>query len=208
VELGGGIAIRGTTAAPNPEGGLRLIRGRLDLLSERLTFDEAEISLQGDLAPDINMVASSTNGGVRSQIIIEGPVDNPEFRFASEPELPEDEVLAQLFFGKPVRDLTPLELAQLASAINRLQGGGGGVFGFAREALGVDDLSVATDEDGNTAVTAGRYITERVYTDVTVGSDGTSEIQLNYEINSTLTARGRFDNAGETGIGLAFERDY
>jgi translocation and assembly module TamB len=208
VELGGIIAVRGTTAAPLPDGGLRLIRGRLDLLSERLTFDQAEISLQGDLAPDINMVASSTNGGVRSQIIIEGPVDNPEFRFASEPELPEDEVLAQLFFGKPVRDLTPLELAQLASAINRLQGGGGGVFGFAREALGVDDLSVATDEDGNTAVTAGRYINERVYTDLTVGSDGTSEIELNYEINSTLTARGRFNNDGETGIGLAFERDY
>ncbi len=208
VELGGIIAIRGTTAAPAPDGGLRLIRGRLDLLSERLTFDQAEIALQGDLAPDINMVASSTNGGVRSQIIIEGPVDNPEFRFASEPQLPEDEVLAQLFFGKPVRDLTPLELAQLASAINRLQGGGGGVFGFAREALGVDDLSVATDEDGNTAVTAGRYITERVYTDLTVGSDGTSEIELNFEINSTLTARGRFNNEGETGIGFAFERDY
>ncbi len=208
VELGGIIAIRGTTAAPQPEGGLRLIRGRLDLLSERLVFDQAEISLQGDLAPDINMVASSNNGGVRSQIIIAGPVDNPEIRFASEPELPEDEVLAQLFFGKPVRDLTPLELAQLASAINRLQGGGGGVFGFAREALGVDDLSVATDEDGNTAVTAGRYINERVYTDLTVGSDGTSEIELNYEINSTLTARGRFNNEGETGIGLAFERDY
>jgi translocation and assembly module TamB len=208
VEMGGIIAVRGTTAAPQPEGGLRLIRGRLDLLSERLVFDQAEISLQGDLAPDINMVASSNNGGVRSQIIIEGPVDSPEFRFASEPELPEDEVLAQLFFGKPVRDLTPLEVAQLASAINRLRGGGGGVFGFARDALGVDDLSVATDEDGNTAVTAGRYISERVYTDLTVGSDGTSEIELNYEINSTLTARGRFDNEGETGIGLAFERDF
>lgn len=208
VEMGGSIAIRGTTAAPIPDGGLRLIRGRLDLLSERLVFDQAQISLQGDLAPDINMVASSSNGGVRSQIIIEGPLDNPTIRFASEPELPDDEVLAQLFFGKPVQDLTPLELAQLASAINRLQGGSGGVFGFARETLGVDDLSVATDDDGNTAVTAGRYINERVYTDVTVGSDGRSEIQLNFEINSTLTARGRFDNEGETGIGLAFERDY
>ncbi len=208
VEVGGAIAIRGTTAAPVPDGGLRLIRGRLDLLTERLVFDQAEITLQGDLAPEIAMLASSNNGGVRAQIIIEGPLDNPAIRFASEPELPDDEVLAQLFFGKPVQDLTPLELAQLASAINRLQGGGGGVFGFARETLGVDDLSVATDEDGNTAVTAGRYINERVYTDVTVGSDGTSEIQLNFDINSTLTARGRFDNAGETGIGLAFERNY
>ena len=208
VELGGRIAIGGTTAAPDPRGGLELIRGRLDLLSQRLEFDTAQISLQGDLDPDINMIASSTNGGVRSQIVIEGPVSDPEFRFTSEPELPEDEVLAQLFFGKSVQDLTPIELAQLASAINRLQGGGGGVFGFARDALGVDDLSVATDDDGNTSVTAGRYISERVYTDVTVGSDGTSEVQLNYEINNDFSARGRFDNEGETGIGLVFERDY
>jgi translocation and assembly module TamB len=208
VELGGRIDIGGTTAAPAPQGGLQLIRGRLDLLSQRLEFDEAEISLQGDLDPDIRMVASSDSGDVRSQIVIEGPVSAPEFRFASQPELPEDEVLAQMFFGKPVRDLTPIELAQLASAINRLQGGGGGVFGFARETLGVDDLSVATDDEGNTAVTAGRYISERVYTDVTVGSDGTSEVQLNYEIRQGLSARGSFTNDGETGVGLVFERDY
>ncbi|QIE42581.1 hypothetical protein G5B39_11955 [Rhodobacteraceae bacterium SC52] len=208
VELGGRIDIGGTTASPNPQGGLQLIRGRLDLLSQRLNFDTAEISLQGDLDPDISMVASSDNGDVISKIIIEGPVSEPEFRFESEPELPDDEVLAQLFFGKPVADLTPIELAQLASAINRLQGGGGGVFGFAREALGVDDLSVATDEDGNTAVTAGRYLSEKVYTDVTVGSDGTSEVELNYEIRKDFSARGRFDNEGETGIGLVFERDY
>jgi translocation and assembly module TamB len=43
---------------------------------------------------------------------------------------------------------------------------------------------------------------------VTFGSDGTSEIQLNYEIKKDFTARGSFDNEGNTGIGIHFERDY
>ena len=47
--------------------------------------------------------------------------------------------LAQLFFGRSVTDLSPLQVAQLAAAINTLTGGGGpGIFGKARQALGVD----------------------------------------------------------------------
>lgn len=208
VEMGGEIAIGGTSAAPIPSGGFQLIRGTMDILAQRLQFETAEISLQGDLEPDINMVASSNNGSINAKIVIEGPASDPEINFTSEPELPEDEVLAQLFFGKPVQDLTPLELAQLASAVNTLTGGGGGVFGALREGLGVDNLSVESDSEGTTSVSAGKYITDRIYTDVTFGSDGTSEIQLNYEIRDDFTARGSFDNEGNTGIGVHFERDY
>ncbi|MCA8884554.1 MAG: translocation/assembly module TamB domain-containing protein [Rhodobacteraceae bacterium] len=208
VEMGGQIQISGTTAAPVPTGSLQLIRGRLALLARRLDFETAEISLQGDLEPDIRMVASSDNGDIVARIVIEGPASDPELKFTSQPDLPEDEVLAQLFFGKPLQDLTPLELAQLASAINTLTGGGGGLFGKLRDGLGVDDLSVATDKEGTTSVSAGKYISERVYTDVTFGSDGTSEVQLNYEIKKDFTARGSFDNQGDTGIGFHYERDY
>ncbi|MCA8879732.1 MAG: translocation/assembly module TamB domain-containing protein [Rhodobacteraceae bacterium] len=209
VELGGRIEIAGTTARPVPTGGLDLIRGHLDLLARRLQFEEARISLQGDLDPDIYMVATSDNAGVDARIIIEGPATDPELRFESSPELPQDEVLAQLFFGKAVQDLTPLEVAQLASAIRTLTGSGGeGIFGRAREALGVDQLSLGTDESGKTTVTAGRYLTEKVYTDVTVVEGGKTELQLNYEILPGFNARGSFDSAGDTGLGIVFEKDY
>ena len=208
VEMGGVIEIGGTTANVVPSGDLSLIRGRLSLLSQRLEFEEATISLQGSLVPDLRMVASSDNGDIVAKIVIEGPVTDPEIGLTSEPELPEDEVLAQLFFSKPVSDLTPLELAQLAAAINELSGGSGGIFGALRDGLGVDDLDVATDADGTTNVKAGKYISERVYTDVTFGSDGTSEIELNYEITKDFKAQGSFDNSGNSAIGFSFERDY
>jgi translocation and assembly module TamB len=208
-ELGGRFEIGGTTANPAPTGELSLIRGRLNLLARRLEFTEATISMQGDLVPDIRMVASSTNDSITASIVVEGPITDPEITFSSQPELPEDEVLSQLFFDKPLGDLTPLELAQLAAALRTLTGrGGGGLFESIRQGLGVDDLNVSTDAEGETQVTAGKYLTEQIYTDVTVGADGSTEIQLNYELRSDFSVRGSYDNNGNTGVGITFERDY
>ncbi|WP_193142074.1 MULTISPECIES: translocation/assembly module TamB domain-containing protein [unclassified Meridianimarinicoccus] len=207
-EVGGEIQIGGTTASVEPNGSLKLIRGRMSLLAQQLDFEAVDISLQGDLDPDIRMIATSDNGDINAKIQIVGPASDPELSFTSEPELPEDEVLAQLFFGKPVQDLTPLELAQLIGAINTLTGGSGGVFGRIRDGIGVDDLNVSTDEEGRTEVTAGKYLTDKIYTDVTVGSDGNTELELNYEINDKLTARGGFDRKGNTALGFRFELDY
>ncbi|MEM1362762.1 MAG: translocation/assembly module TamB domain-containing protein [Pseudomonadota bacterium] len=209
VEMGGEIKVGGSTAAPVPTGGIRLLRGQFALLGQRLEFERAEVSLQGDLVPNLDMVAYSDSGDVRSQIMIEGPINAPEISFSSEPELPQDEVLAQLFFGKPINELTPLEVAQLVASVNRLTGGGGnGVLGNLREGLGIDSLGVSTAEDGTTEVSAGKYITEKLYTDVTVGADGTSEIELNYDFNSTFKGRTAFDSEGDSSLGFVFERDY
>jgi translocation and assembly module TamB len=66
---------------------------------------------------------------------------------------------------------------------------------------------VTTDPEGGTAVRAGRYISENVYSDVTV-SKGRTELRLNLDLGPGVTARGSAASDGETGIGLFFERDY
>ena len=70
------------------------------------------------------------------------------------------------------------------------------------------DFDVTTDEQGNAAVRAGAYLSENVYTDVTVTSEGTTEINLNLDITSEITAKGSVDQDGETSVGVFFERDY
>ncbi|MGJ8612077.1 MAG: translocation/assembly module TamB domain-containing protein, partial [Octadecabacter sp.] len=72
----------------------------------------------------------------------------------------------------------------------------------------LDDLDFVTDEDGNAGVRAGKYLSENVYTDVTIGSDGTTEINLNIDIDRNFTARGSASTDGETSVGIFFERDY
>jgi translocation and assembly module TamB len=209
-ELGGSLSLGGTTANVIPVGQFSLIRGRLDILQQRFELAEGDASLQGDFAPYIRLVAETeARTGTQIRIVVEGPAEAPEVSFESTPQLPQDEVLAQLIFGRNLSEISPLQAVQLAAAVGTLAGrGGGGLIDGFRQELGLDDFDVTTDDDGNAAVRAGAYLSENVYTDVTINSEGETEINLNLDITSEITAKGTVDADGETSIGIFFERDY
>jgi translocation and assembly module TamB len=74
--------------------------------------------------------------------------------------------------------------------------------------LGVDDLDIGTNDDGTAQARVGKYISDNIYTDVTVDADGQSEINLNLTVTPSLTVRGRASSDGSSGLGLFFEKDY
>jgi len=208
-ELGGSLRVAGTTADIAPDGQFDLIRGRLDILGRRLTLTEGRAQLIGDLDPDIFLVAETNAEEVTVRIVVSGKASAPEISFLSEPELPEDEVLARLLFGRGIENLSALQAAQLVSAVATLSGrGGGGVISRIRESTGLDDLDVTTDETGQTSLRVGRYLSDNVYTDATVGGDGEAEINLNLDVTNTITLRGSVSTTGSTGLGVFIERDY
>ena len=207
-ELGGSLRLTGTTADVIPIGQFSLIRGRLDLLGNRFTLNEGFASLQGDFIPFIRLIASTERDGVNAQIVLEGRADSPEIRFESTPPLPEEEVVSLLLFGRGFETLSLFQAAQLASSLATLSGRSEGIMERLRRNIGLDDLDVRTDEDGETSVRLGRYLTENIYTDVEVSPQGSSEVSINIDLSTSLTARGRVDNEGRVGVGLFFERDY
>jgi autotransporter translocation and assembly factor TamB len=207
-ELGGRLQLSGTTSNIIPSGQFDLIRGRLDILGQRLTLTEGRISLRGNFEPYLRLVAQTEANDVELFIILEGPAAAPEISFESQPELPEDEVLAQLLFGRSITDISPLQAARLASAVATLAGRGDGVVSRLREEFGLDDFDITTDDDGNLALRAGAYLSENVYSDVTVSATGDTEVNLNLDLTPSLTARGSVTTSGETSLGIFFERDY
>jgi translocation and assembly module TamB len=208
-ELGGEITLRGSTVAVVPSGGFELIRGRLDILGKRLNLSEARLELEGDFDPFLDVVASTDNNGVTSSVRIEGPATDPRVSFTSSPQLPEEEVLAQLLFGQDLTSLSAFQAARLAGAVANLAGrGGAGLMDRLRGGLNLDDFDVTTTEDGNTAVTAGKYIAKNTYTELSVDDQGNSEIHLNYDVSPSVTVRARSSSDGDTGIGVFLERDY
>jgi len=209
-ELGGQLRLTGTTSNVVPVGAFELVRGRLDILGRRLDLTEATLSLEGDFVPILQVTASSENNGVTSFVNVIGPANDPEVTFTSNPELPQEEVLAQLLFGRDISSISPLQAAQLANAVATLAGGGSqGIIGNLRRNFGLDDLDVTTNDTGDAAVRAGKYISDKAYTQVEVGAEGQSEISLNLDISKSLTLRGSTGTGeGATGIGLFWERDY
>lgn len=208
-ELGGSLLITGPITSVQPTGGFRLIRGRLNILGQRITFDEGIVTAIGDLDPFVEFVARSERSDIIVMITVSGRVSDLSVNFSSQPELPEDEVLARLIFDRGVEELSPLQLAQLASAAAELAGGSNGsLLGTLRDAIGLDELDVIADPEGGAGVRAGRYIQENVYLGVEAGGAGRTRATINLDLSENLKVRGGVGTEGDTDLGIFFERDY
>jgi translocation and assembly module TamB len=208
-ELGGTLRLTGTTNDIVPIGSFDLIRGRLDILGRRLTLSEASLQLEGDFDARLNIVASSVNDNVTSSVVIEGLVSDPLVSFTSTPQLPQEEVLSQLLFGKRLESLSALQALQLANAVATLAGRGGeGLVSRLRKGFGLDDLDVQTNAEGDTQLTAGKYLSENLYSEIVVDQSGKSQINLNLDLTDNVTVKGRVGADGDTGLGVFYERDY
>lgn len=210
VELGGGLTVTGPIANVVPVGEFTMRRGRLEILGQRLDFDEGALQLTGNLDPQIRFVAQTRASDVTAYVTVTGRVSSPEISFSSQPALPQDEVLARVIFNRSVSQLSAFQIAQLAAAAAELAGGGGGggLLDSLRNATGFDDLDVITEEDGSTAVRAGRYIDDNIYLDVQTDSRGDSRAQINLEVSDSLTLRGAVGTGGNSSLGVFYERDY
>jgi translocation and assembly module TamB len=210
-ELGGSLKLTGPTSSPQAVGQFTLRRGRLEILGKRLNFTEGSLSFSGSLVPYLNLVAESTASDATVTITVSGEATNPKFIFSSVPALPEDEVLARLIFGRSMSNLSPLQIAQLASAAAQLAGVGGStsLLQNLRNAIGIDDLDVTTDEKGGTAVSAGKYLNDRTYLSLEKGEKpGSGKARIDLNVGRGVKLRGEASDAGEAKGGIFYEKEY
>ena len=126
------------------------------------------------------------------------------------PDLPEDEVLALLVFGRSLSNLSPVQIAQLAQSIASLTGivSGPGLIERLTRAAGIDSLDVETDEvTGNTAVRVGKALNERTTVSVENDPSGT-KATIDLDIGRGVRLRGEAGSTGSAKGGIFFEREY
>ncbi|MEJ1119142.1 translocation/assembly module TamB domain-containing protein [Phyllobacterium sp. CCNWLW109] len=208
-EIGGSVRLTGPATNVQPVGGFDLIRGRLGILGQRITFTEGQVTLVGDLDPEINFVATTQSSDITVSVTVKGRVSDLQIVFSSQPELPQDEVMARLIFNRSISELTPLQIARLATAAAELAGGSNSsLIDSLRKSTGLDDLDVVTDSEGNAGVRAGRYIRDNIYLGVEAGAGGNTKGTINLDITPNLKAKGAVGSDGDSGAGLFFEKDY
>jgi translocation and assembly module TamB len=119
---------------------------------------------------------------------ITGYADMPKIALTSEPPLPQDEILAQLLFGQSVRQLSPLQLAQIGQAVAVL----GGISGLdplmaIRRDLGLDRLAVGGGAGkGGVTLEAGKYLTRRIYVGARQATSGGTQARLQIDLTRHL----------------------
>ncbi len=210
-QLGGGLAIGGTSDAPVTDGAFEMQRGRLDILGRRLDFRRGRILFDGAPEPVLDMEAVAVVDDVTVIVTISGRASKPMFKFSSNPELPEDEVIARLLFNKALVGLSPLQLVQLASEIDKLGGlsSGPSILDKLKSSVGVDVLDVSTDKTGAATVSAGRYVTDKTFVGVKQGAtSGSSRVIIDHDFTKNLKARGEVGTDGNSKLGIGLEWDY
>ncbi len=216
-ELGGKLTIGGTTAGPDIAGGFALRRGDFSLAGTTLQFSKGEVSFNGSgvghaIDPTLDFEADSTNGGITATLAITGYADAPKITLSSVPALPQDEVLAHLLFGTSVSSLSPIQIAEIASAVAELSGvgGGGNPLNAVRNSLGLDRLDVSGGS-GTTGATvaAGRYVARGVYVGAkqATGGGGGTVAQVQVDITKHLKATGQVGTGGGSVQGATPEND-
>jgi len=228
VETGGDLKLRGTSAAPQVGGGFDLRRGSFDLGSATLQFTSGRVSFAGTglsqkIDPTLDFLAQSTSNGITATLAVTGYADAPRIALSSIPDLPQDEILSRLLFGVSAKQLTPLQLAQIAAAIAAIAGVSGdhNPLTAIQKGLGLDRLSAGSTATGGTTVEAGRYVSERVYVGAKQNTQGGTQAQVqvdltkNLKLQATLGMGGTVPVQGTTpendpgsSVGLSYQFEY
>ncbi len=218
-ELGGKLTIGGTSRAPQVSGGFDMRRGSISVAGTTLNFTHGEVGFDGTsvtnkIDPTLDFVADSNSGSVDATLTVGGYADKPTIKLSSVPDLPQDEILAHLLFGTSVKDLSAIQIAEIASALAELSGvtgSGADPLGAVRKGLGLDRLSVGGGGGGtNTGATveAGRYVARGVYIgakQATSGSGTAAEVQI--DLTKHLKANAQLATGGGSVQGATPEND-
>jgi translocation and assembly module TamB len=217
-EWRGLLAVRGTNAAPEIAGRLEIVRGDFALLGKSFDLSRGTIAFDGgsEIDPTLDILAVHRKAEITAQAVIAGTASAPTLTLTSAPELPQDEVLARVLFGRGVSQLTPAQGLQLAQAAASLAGGGPGILDRIRGRLGLDRLDVsagatdpATGTSSGPTVSGGRYIREGVFVGVEQGaSTDSTRTKVEVELTPNLTVESDVGANASAGVGVNWRWDY
>lgn len=150
-EWRGDLTVGGASSRPSLVGQLAPVRGYFEFLSKEFEFTGGEIAFNGGTNPSLNLELTYNGPNITAILHITGTASKPAVSLDSRPPLPQEEILAQVLFGKSTASISRFEALQLASALQELRdfgkGGGLDALGKVRSAVGLDVLRLGGTEN-------------------------------------------------------------
>ncbi|WFL78023.1 translocation/assembly module TamB domain-containing protein [Altererythrobacter arenosus] len=213
-EWGADVLIRGTTEDPRIGGNARVVRGaysfagtRFELTRGRIEFDE-----NVPIDPRLDIEAETEKDGLSVTVNVTGNAQQPEITFASNPALPEEEILSRLLFGSSITNLSATDALQLGSALASLRGGGGmDPINQLRSSIGLDRLRIVGADpalDRGTGVALGKNLGRRFYVEIITDGRGYSATEVEFRITSWLALLGSVSTIGRNNVLAEVSKDY
>ena len=210
-EWGADLKLTGTAADPRLNGTATMRRGTLDLAGRPFIFDSGNVYFDGPLRrARLEVEADRTVNGFEANVALTGTPTSPTIELTSSPDLPEDEILSRLLFGRSSVDLSALEAAQLANSIARLSGNSSGFDPTSglQAALGVDRLSFGTNDEGSAQVGVGQYIADDVYLELNSAGAAGSSVEVEWEPRPQVSVTSETTTDGDATLSIKWKKDY
>ena len=216
-EWQGNLRIFGSTQDAEVTGQISAVRGEYSFAGKTFELSRGLITIDernGKLVGVLGVETTFTDDDFVARIAVTGTTAKPVIALNSTPELPRDEILARILFGRGTGQLSPIEALQLAQAAASLSGAGGtgadGVLDKVRTALGVDVLQVSGGEgDEGPNVRAGKYVADGVFVGAKQGAGpGTSAATVKVEVTPNLSVESEVGQTGRSDVGVFWQFNY
>jgi translocation and assembly module TamB len=227
-EWRGKVRLTGDNSRPEINGRLETVHGTMDLLGKSFVIRRGVITFPtGQITePRMEVLAEYAATDITAQATLTGSPGSPNLVLTSTPQVPQDEILSRVLFGRDTSRITAAQGAQLALAANSLAAGGPGILDRLRQAIGLDRLDIGSastspaalvsnnpnrpanePEDTGPTVSGGKYVAPGVFVGVEQGASAqSSRAKVEVDITRGLTA---YSSVGTTSqVGLDWRLDY
>jgi translocation and assembly module TamB len=209
------IHIGGFADSPAFTGRADLVRGDYEFAGRTFRLDRGIIRFRGESPPNplLDIRALAQVQGLDATVLVQGTGLHPEISFASNPPLPQDELLSRILFGTSITNLSAPEALQLASAVAALNSGTGSLdpINALRKAVGLDRLRVLPADISTgqkTSIAAGKYIGRKLYVEVITDGHEYSATRVEYEITRWLSLLSTVSTIGRAQASVRVSKDY
>lgn len=190
-------------------GAVRVVEGTYEAYGAELAIERGVINFQGPVRnPNINILAMRRNQEVEAGVQVTGTVQRPRVQLVSQPNVPNEEKLSWLVFGRaPGAEAGPPSSLGRSAAVGLLNKFGGKRLA---QGLGLDVVSIGESEfglAGQQVVNLGKEISDRLYIGFEQSLAGTeSVLKLTYELSRqwSIVLRG----GTIAGIDIFFSRRF
>lgn len=222
----GDLHIVGALNAPEIQGGLEVVRGRVDMMGKKMTINPYSkitfVNQNGEVEPFLDIKVEKNIREVEVMIWVHGTATDSRIDFISMPPMSQEEIVSLLLFGKPLNSVSSAQSLQLATKLAAIKAGGkgGNIIDQFQKAFGLDELSIGSNDslDDNEqqgvssgySVRVGKQLNDKVYFGVNQNLGGAeSDTKAIVDIDITKDTKINLEAGSKGGtIGYFWEKRY
>lgn len=210
------LKLQGTAQAPLVFGSLEMINGSYVINGKPVVIKEGSILFDGDPLRNatLSVIGSLEANTIIAEVVVSGPLANPNLSLRSNPPLAQADILSHLVFGRGLADITPQQSKKLKKSIKELMATSTGtdVLDGIRSRFGIDRIEVNRgkgNELEDVSLQIGKYLVKGLYVAFDKGITSTANrIILEAALRPNLKLQAEISDTAEGQLHLKWRHDY